>query len=126
MAKIFYSGRRFQKRPNGNPVLINKEDIKIRAVHSRAYKKIRRRMRKGTIPFVLAFSNRCSVHTYYVCFFTFFPPQIKTKSLKNNKTEVLSITYGSVFQPGFRGTQRFRQFFTGFRETPQISTLFSI
>jgi hypothetical protein len=38
----------------------------------------------------------------------------------------MQITRDSVFQPGFRGTQRFRQFLTGFPENPQISTILSI
>ncbi len=32
----------------------------------------------------------------------------------------------SVFQPGFSGTHRFSQFYTGFRENPQINSIFSI
>ncbi len=39
-------------------------------------------------------------------------------------SEIYCSYYSSVFQPGFRGTQRFRQLLTGFPENPQISTRF--
>ena len=38
----------------------------------------------------------------------------------------ISITLSSVFQPGCRGTQRFRQLFPGFREKAINSTIWTV
>jgi len=46
---------------------------------------------------------------------------------KNEVIEVpLRLPQHLSFQPGFRGTQWFRSFFTGFRENPKMNSIMGI